>query len=103
MTYRAAAKPAPRPRARATRPSDRPKFMPRHSSESVGVSKDSSNESGYQPRGNLLWGGRFSAKPDALMQAINVSIGFDKRLEIEDLAGSKAHVAMLRSEEHTSE
>ncbi|HWE99809.1 MAG TPA: argininosuccinate lyase, partial [Caulobacteraceae bacterium] len=69
--------------------------MPRNSSESVGVSKDPRNESGDQPRGNLLWGGRFSAKPDALMQAINVSIGFDKRLAIEDLAGSKAHVAML--------
>ena len=47
------------------------------------------------PQGHLLWGGRFSAKPDALMQAINVSIGFDKRLAAEDLAGSKAHVAML--------
>jgi argininosuccinate lyase len=47
------------------------------------------------PQGHLLWGGRFSAKPDALMQAINVSIGFDRRLAAEDLAGSKAHVAML--------
>ena len=46
-------------------------------------------------RGHLLWGGRFSAKPDALMQAINVSIGFDRRLAAEDLAGSKAHAAML--------
>jgi argininosuccinate lyase len=47
------------------------------------------------PEGHLLWGGRFSAKPDALMQAINVSIGFDRRLAAEDLAGSKAHAAML--------
>src|SRR5580693_7474390 len=47
------------------------------------------------PQGHSLWGGRFSAKPDALMQAINVSIGFDRRLAGEDLAGSKAHVAML--------
>src|SRR5580692_3685815 len=46
-------------------------------------------------QGHLLWGGRFSAKPGALMQAINVSIGFDKRLAGEDLAGSKAHVTML--------
>jgi argininosuccinate lyase len=45
--------------------------------------------------GHSLWGGRFSAKPDALMQAINVSIGFDKRLAGEDLAGSRAHAAML--------
>ncbi|HWF77967.1 MAG TPA: argininosuccinate lyase [Caulobacteraceae bacterium] len=48
--------------------------------------------------GHLLWGGRFSAKPGALMQAINVSIGFDRRLAIEDLAGSKAHVAMLAAQ-----
>ena len=42
-----------------------------------------------------MWGGRFSVKPDALMQAINVSIGFDRRLAMEDLAGSRAHAAML--------
>jgi argininosuccinate lyase len=30
------------------------------------------------------------------MQAINVSIGFDKRLAAQDLAGSRAHAAMLR-------
>ncbi len=42
-----------------------------------------------------MWGGRFSVKPDALMQAINVSIGFDRRLAAEDLAGSRAHAAML--------
>jgi argininosuccinate lyase len=48
-----------------------------------------------EPAGHSLWGGRFSAKPGALMQAINVSIGFDRRLAAEDLAGSKAHVAML--------
>jgi argininosuccinate lyase len=42
-----------------------------------------------------MWGGRFSVKPDALMQAINVSIGFDQRLAGEDIAGSRAHAAML--------
>jgi argininosuccinate lyase len=42
-----------------------------------------------------MWGGRFAVKPDALMQAINVSIGFDRRLAAEDLAGSRAHAAML--------
>ncbi len=42
-----------------------------------------------------MWGGRFSAKPADLMQAINVSIGFDKRLAAQDLAGSRAHAAML--------
>jgi len=42
-----------------------------------------------------MWGGRFSQKPAELMQAINVSIGFDKRLATQDLAGSRAHAAML--------
>ena len=44
---------------------------------------------------NALWGGRFAAGPDALMEAINVSIGFDRRLYACDIAGSKAHAAML--------
>ena len=45
--------------------------------------------------GHSLWGGRFSAKPHELMTAINASIGFDKRLAGEDIAGSRAHAAML--------
>ncbi|MDX5393118.1 MAG: argininosuccinate lyase, partial [Caulobacteraceae bacterium] len=47
-------------------------------------------------QGQAMWGGRFSTKPADLMQAINVSIGFDKRLWRQDLAGSRAHAAMLR-------
>jgi argininosuccinate lyase len=47
------------------------------------------------PDGQTMWGGRFSAKPAELMQAINVSIGFDRRLAPQDLAGSRAHCAML--------
>jgi argininosuccinate lyase len=35
--------------------------------------------------GQSMWGGRFSAKPAELMQAINVSIGFDRRLAPQDL------------------
>jgi argininosuccinate lyase len=42
-----------------------------------------------------MWGGRFAEGPDALMQAINASIGFDRRLAREDIAGSRAHAAML--------
>jgi len=42
-----------------------------------------------------MWGGRFSEKPADLMQAINVSIGVDKRLWPQDLAGSRAHCRML--------
>ena len=46
--------------------------------------------------GQAMWGGRFSGKPAELMQAINVSIGFDRRLAAQDLAGSRAHAAMLQ-------
>jgi argininosuccinate lyase len=42
-----------------------------------------------------MWGGRFSAKPDQVMEAINASIDTDKRLAEQDIAGSKAHAAML--------
>jgi argininosuccinate lyase len=47
------------------------------------------------PAANAMWGGRFAAGPDALMTAINASIDFDRRLFAEDIAGSKAHAAML--------
>ncbi|TFI58957.1 argininosuccinate lyase [Sphingomonas parva] len=42
-----------------------------------------------------MWGGRFGGGPSALMREINASIGFDKRFWREDIAASKAHVAML--------
>ena len=44
---------------------------------------------------NQMWGGRFADGPDAIMEAINASIGFDKRLAAQDIAGSRAHAAML--------
>ncbi|MBS0123533.1 argininosuccinate lyase [Thetidibacter halocola] len=44
---------------------------------------------------NQMWGGRFADQPDAIMEAINASIGFDKRLAAQDIAGSRAHAAML--------
>ena len=42
-----------------------------------------------------MWGGRFAAGPDAIMEAINASIGFDRRMAAQDIAGSRAHAAML--------
>jgi argininosuccinate lyase len=42
-----------------------------------------------------MWGGRFAASPDSVMEEINASIDFDRRLAVQDIAGSKAHVAML--------
>ena len=46
-------------------------------------------------RSNAQWGGRFAEGPAAVMQAINASIGFDRRLWREDIRGSLAHAAML--------
>ncbi|MGB3721464.1 MAG: argininosuccinate lyase, partial [Pacificimonas sp.] len=44
---------------------------------------------------NSMWGGRFAEGPSAIMEEINASIGVDKRMWQEDIAGSRAHAAML--------
>ena len=44
---------------------------------------------------NAMWGGRFADEPDAVLEAINASIDFDRRFYAQDIRGSKAHVAML--------
>ncbi|MCS6758136.1 MAG: argininosuccinate lyase [Candidatus Devosia euplotis] len=44
---------------------------------------------------NKMWGGRFATGPDAIMEEINASIGFDWRLFRQDIAGSIAHATML--------
>ena len=51
-----------------------------------------------QKTSNQMWGGRFAAGPDAIMEAINASIGFDKRMAAQDIAGSRAHAAMLAAQ-----
>jgi argininosuccinate lyase len=47
---------------------------------------------------NAMWGGRFADGPDAIMEAINASISFDQRLYAQDIAGSRAHAAMLAAQ-----
>jgi argininosuccinate lyase len=47
---------------------------------------------------NAMWGGRFAAGPDAIMEAINASIDFDKRLAAQDIEASRAHAAMLAAQ-----
>ncbi len=42
-----------------------------------------------------LWGGRFTAPTDELVEEFTASINFDKRLYAEDIAGSMAHARML--------
>ena len=44
---------------------------------------------------NAMWGGRFANGPDAIMESINASIDFDKRMAVQDIAGSIAHASML--------
>lgn len=48
-----------------------------------------------QAAANTMWGGRFDSGPHALLDAINTSIDFDRRLAKQDLAGSRAHCQML--------
>ena len=44
---------------------------------------------------NEMWGGRFAAGPAAIMEEINASIGFDRKLYAQDIRGSQAHCRML--------
>jgi len=44
---------------------------------------------------NVQWGGRFATGPSEVMERINASIGFDRRLFAQDIAGSRAHARML--------
>jgi len=48
-----------------------------------------------QKLSNQMWGGRFEEKPSSLMQQINQSISFDKKLYRQDISGSIAHAKML--------
>ncbi|MEJ1160281.1 argininosuccinate lyase [Prosthecomicrobium sp. N25] len=47
---------------------------------------------------NRMWGGRFTTGPDAVMEEINASIGFDRKLYAQDIRGSKAHASMLAAQ-----
>ena len=44
---------------------------------------------------NAMWGGRFDRGPAEIMEKINASIDFDRKLYAQDIAGSKAHAGML--------
>ncbi len=45
-----------------------------------------------------LWGGRFTKETDRLVYDFNASISFDKRLFMQDIEGSIAHVVMLEKQ-----
>jgi argininosuccinate lyase len=44
---------------------------------------------------NKMWGGRFEGGPASIMEVITPSIDFDKRMAVQDIAGSRAHARML--------
>ncbi|UXN06414.1 argininosuccinate lyase [Bartonella sp. HY761] len=46
-------------------------------------------------KSNQMWGGRFASGPDAIMEEINASIDYDRKLYKQDIKGSLAHAAML--------
>jgi len=47
---------------------------------------------------NKMWGGHFTSGPAEIMEKINASIDFDKRLYAQDIAGSLAHCKMLKQQ-----
>ena len=57
--------------------------------------RDESKTGSFALEANSMWGGRFAEGPSAIMREINASIPFDKALWRQDIAASKAHVAML--------
>ena len=56
-----------------------------------------------QEKANLMWGGRFAGGQDTLMEEINASIDFDKRLAEHDILASKVHAKMLSDQGIISE
>src|ERR1051325_4432522 len=64
----------------------------------VPTSPDGQAKYEWQGMSNKMWGGRFSQKPDAIMEEINVSIDVDRHLYAQDIAASKAHAAMLAAQ-----
>ena len=60
------------------------------------ISKDNKQSS-------AIWGGRFDGKPSKIMENINASISFDKRLYKEDIFASIAHTKMLKKQKILSE
>ena len=59
------------------------------------MSEEDDIKAGASQKTNQMWGGRFAEGPSAVMREINASIPFDKALWRQDIAASKAHVAML--------
>jgi argininosuccinate lyase len=57
--------------------------------------KNTRSRAGAKAGGNTMWGGRYKLGPAEIMEKINASIGFDRKLYAQDIAGSLAHADML--------
>jgi len=55
----------------------------------------SNDQNDSKTSSNQMWGGRFERGPAEIMERINASIDFDRKLYAQDIAGSKAHAGML--------
>ena len=55
-------------------------------------------ESNARKSPNPLWGGRFSNSPAEIMERLNISIAYDKRLYTQDIRVSQIHCTMLISQ-----
>ena len=71
--------------------------MARKNTTARGAKPDSKvkGRSDMKGRANTMWGGRYARGPAEIMERINASIGFDRRLYQQDIAGSLAHCDML--------
>jgi argininosuccinate lyase len=58
-------------------------------------SSNSKSDKTKLDKSNSMWGGRFASGPAAIMEEINASIDFDKKLYAQDITGSIAHATML--------
>ena len=54
-------------------------------------------------KSNPMWGGRFDCSPNKIMEDINASISFDKRLAEQDILASKVHCSMLAKQKIISD
>ena len=57
--------------------------------------KDKKRQSDTRNSKSAIWGGRFTSGPAQIMEQINSSVGFDRRLYNQDIDASKAHSSML--------
>ena len=61
----------------------------------IAASKTAPKKKAEKAGQQKLWGGRFAASTDDLLEALSASVHFDQRLALADIQGSQAHARML--------